>query len=41
VLTPDARVGDVSERGVVEDLLEEVTVPTVNREARPRAGRGR
>ncbi|MFB6138936.1 MAG: AAA family ATPase [Halosimplex sp.] len=41
VLTADARVDDVSEADVVDDVLESVTVPTVNREARPRAGRGR
>jgi MoxR-like ATPase len=40
VLTPDARVDDVAERDVVADVLEDVAVPTVSREARPRAGRG-
>jgi MoxR-like ATPase len=41
VLTPDARVGDVSGRDVIGDVLESVPVPTVNREARQRAERGR
>ena len=41
VLTPDARVGDTSSRDVIGDVLDDVAVPTVNREARPRAERGR
>jgi MoxR-like ATPase len=32
VLTPEARVNDVSKRAVLEDVLEEVPVPTVERE---------
>jgi MoxR-like ATPase len=32
VLTPDARVNDVTKRAVVADVLDEVTVPRVNRE---------
>jgi len=41
VLTADARVDDVSKTDVVADVLDTVAVPTVNREARPPAGRGR
>ncbi|WP_415379363.1 AAA family ATPase [Halosimplex sp. TS25] len=41
VLTADARVGEATKGDVVADAVDEVTVPTVTREARPRAGRGR
>ena len=37
VLTADARVGDVEKEAVVADVLDEVAVPTVKREARPPA----
>ncbi|WP_435317343.1 AAA family ATPase [Haloarchaeobius sp. TZWSO28] len=37
VLTPDARVNDVTKRAVVEDVLDEVPVPRVNREPAPSA----
>ncbi|WP_439025436.1 AAA family ATPase [Haloarchaeobius sp. DT45] len=38
VLTPDARVNDVTKAAVVEDVLDEVPVPRVNREERASAG---
>jgi MoxR-like ATPase len=41
VLTPDARVGDVGESEVVADILDDLVVPTVNREAPRRAERPR